>query len=108
MGVSFTPRFDAGELGEWFHLWITAWMPAILELGKRVAERVRLKPSDLSSLRFLGETVKSVRVLLVAVLCALMTGTVAGTAAAEAAGVATSASSSIVPSDDSGWGGIPR
>ncbi|WP_436739040.1 hypothetical protein [Streptomyces sp. BBFR102] len=50
MGVLLTPRFDAGELGEWFRLWIEGRVPAILELQKRVAEKLRPKLFEHSSL----------------------------------------------------------
>ncbi|WP_436739041.1 hypothetical protein [Streptomyces sp. BBFR102] len=51
---------------------------------------------------------KSARVFVVAVLCALTIGTATGTAAAGTGGADTLASSSIAPSDDSGWGSTPR
>ncbi|AGJ59348.1 hypothetical protein F750_6924 [Streptomyces sp. PAMC 26508] len=34
MAVSFTPRFRAGELGEWFRPWIPGRALAILEQRK--------------------------------------------------------------------------
>ncbi|MFD9424669.1 MULTISPECIES: hypothetical protein [unclassified Streptomyces] len=47
---------------------------------------------------------KSARVFVVTVLCALMIGTVAGTAAAETGSADILATSSVAPGNDSGWG----
>ncbi|WP_399094968.1 hypothetical protein ACGH2B_26630 [Streptomyces sp. BBFR2] len=49
---------------------------------------------------------KSARVFVVTVLCAMVIGTVAGTAAAETGGADIRATSSVAPGDDSGWGRV--
>ncbi|MFE1250254.1 hypothetical protein [Streptomyces sp. NPDC058735] len=102
VGVSFTPRFDAGELGEWFRVWITARATVTLESRKGGGRKTSAETFRAFLLWFLGEMMKSARVFAVAVLCALMFGTLAGTAAAETGGADTPASSSILPGDGSG------
>ncbi|MFI1258311.1 hypothetical protein ACH4U6_31640 [Streptomyces netropsis] len=47
---------------------------------------------------------KSVRAVVVAVLCVTTVGAVAGTTAADTGRADTRTTSSIVPADDSGWG----
>ncbi|MFD0304155.1 hypothetical protein [Streptomyces sp. NPDC127119] len=49
---------------------------------------------------------KSVRVFVATVLCAMMVGAVAGTAAAETGSADYRTTSSVAPGDDSGWGRI--
>ncbi|WP_262699311.1 MULTISPECIES: hypothetical protein [Streptomyces] len=49
---------------------------------------------------------KSVRVFVVTVLCAMLVGTVAGTAAAETGNAGLSATSSVGDGDDTGWGRV--
>ncbi|MGW1838048.1 hypothetical protein [Streptomyces sp. BBFR2] len=49
---------------------------------------------------------KSARVFVVTVLCAMMIGAVAGTAAAETGSAGIRVTSSATPGDDSGWGRV--
>ncbi|MEV5683551.1 MULTISPECIES: hypothetical protein [unclassified Streptomyces] len=51
---------------------------------------------------------KSARVFVVTVLCALMIGAVAGTATAETGSAEIRTTSSAAPGNDSGWGLIPE
>ncbi|WP_326681756.1 hypothetical protein [Streptomyces sp. NBC_01237] len=49
---------------------------------------------------------KSARVFVVAVLCALAIGTVAGAAAAGTGSAGIRATSTVAPGNDSGWGRV--
>ncbi|MEV7869899.1 hypothetical protein AB0P17_28415 [Streptomyces sp. NPDC088124] len=49
---------------------------------------------------------KSARVFVVTVLCAMMVGAVAGTAAAETGNAGLRATSSVTPDGDTGWGRV--